>query len=83
MGLANRVVPGVRLEAETLELAETIAAKLGAAVRIGKGAFYAQAELPVEDAYALARDAMVANLAEADTAEGIQAFLEKRPPRWT
>ncbi len=83
IGLVNRIVPGARLEAETRALAATIAGKLPAAVRIGKGAFYAQAERPVEEAYALARDAMVANLAEAGTAEGIQAFLEKRPPRWT
>ncbi|WP_298433296.1 enoyl-CoA hydratase [uncultured Jannaschia sp.] len=82
-GLVNRAVPADRLEVETQALAETVASKLGRAVRIGKGAFYAQLERPVDAAYALTRDAMVANLAEPDTAEGIQAFLEKRAPRWT
>ncbi|MEM8849943.1 MAG: enoyl-CoA hydratase [Pseudomonadota bacterium] len=82
-GLVNRVVPAEDLEVETRALADTIAGKLSSAVRIGKGAFHAQADLPVDAAYQLTRDAMVANLAEPDTEEGIQAFLEKRAPRWT
>jgi enoyl-CoA hydratase/carnithine racemase len=82
-GLVNRVVPDDALASETRALADRIAGKLGAAVRIGKGAFHAQAERPVDEAYALTRDAMVANLSEPGTAEGIAAFLEKRPPRWT
>ena len=81
-GLVNRVVPDDALQAETRALAATVAAKLPGAVRIGKAAFHAQAERPVDEAYALARDAMVANLADPDTEEGIRAFLEKRPPGW-
>ena len=83
LGLVNRAVPADRLEAETQELARTVAGKLGAAVRIGKGVFHAQAERTTEEAYALTRDAMLANLALEETGEGIVAFLEKRPPRWT
>ncbi|MEM9795720.1 MAG: enoyl-CoA hydratase [Pseudomonadota bacterium] len=82
-GLINRAVPPDRLAAETRALAETVAAKLSGAVRIGKGAFYAQLERPLDAAYELTRDAMVANLLEADTEEGMAAFLEKRPPNWT
>ncbi|MHA6347423.1 enoyl-CoA hydratase [Roseivivax sp. CAU 1761] len=82
LGLVNRVVPEDRLEAETRALAETVAGKLGSAVRVGKRAFYEQAEMPVDAAYAHARDVMVANMMEADTAEGIAAFLEKRAPDW-
>jgi enoyl-CoA hydratase/carnithine racemase len=83
LGLVNRVVPADRLEEEVAGLAAQVAGKLGAAVRIGKGAFHAQLERPEAEAYALTRDAMVANLMEADTAEGMAAFLDKRPPGWT
>ncbi len=82
-GLVNRAVPADALDAEVEALAERLAEKLPTAVRIGKGIFHAQAELPVAEAYGMARDAMVANLSEPDTAEGIQAFLEKRAPGWT
>ena len=82
LGLINRAVPAEDLEAEATALAQTIAAKLATAVRIGKRAFHEQADLPVEAAYAHARDVMVANMMERDTDEGITAFLEKRPPDW-
>ena len=63
-------------------LAETIAAKLGSAVKIGKQAFYRQIELPLEAAYDYTRDVMVENMLHRDTEEGINAFIEKRPPEW-
>ncbi|MGE4328424.1 MAG: enoyl-CoA hydratase [Pseudodonghicola sp.] len=81
-GLVNRVVAPEALEAETADLAQTIAAKLSAAVRIGKRAFYDQIEMPVEQAYAYAGDVMVENMLYRDTEEGIAAFLDKRPPSW-
>lgn len=83
IGLVNRIAPPERLGQETRALAETVAAKLGAAVRLGKRAFYDQAELGLEAAYALAGAAMVANMLDADTAEGICAFLDKRAAAWT
>lgn len=82
LGLVNRVVPADRLAEETAALADQIAGKLGTAVRIGKEAFYAQAELPVQEAYALTGQVMVANMLREDTAEGIDAFLTKRSPDW-
>lgn len=82
LGLVNRVVPPEDLERETRQLADTLAAKLGAAVRIGKRAFYQQVELPVEQAYAYAGEVMVENMLYRDTEEGINAFLEKREPDW-
>lgn len=82
MGLINQAVPADRLDAAVEELALTVAGKLGAAVRIGKRAFYDQIALPVEDAYRLTGAAMVENMLHADTNEGICAFLEKRPPGW-
>ena len=82
LGLVNRVVPHDDLQATTRELAETVAGKLGAAVRIGKEAFYTQATLDLDAAYAYAGDVMVDNMLYRDTEEGIAAFLDKRPPDW-
>lgn len=82
VGLVNRVVPLERLESETLALATLVAGKLGAAVKIGKRAFYDQASLPLADAYVLAGAAMLENMLWRDTDEGITAFLEKRQPNW-
>ncbi|KIN72294.1 enoyl-CoA hydratase [Sulfitobacter guttiformis] len=82
LGLINRVVPPDTLEAQTAALADQIAAKLGAAVRIGKRAFYEQLGMNTAAAYAHTGAVMVENLANADTSEGMQAFIEKRAPDW-
>lgn len=82
LGLINRVVPHDQLAAATQDLAETVANKLGAAVKIGKEAFYNQIQMPLDQAYAYTGDVMVENMLYRDTAEGIAAFLEKRPPNW-
>ncbi|SIS71636.1 Enoyl-CoA hydratase/carnithine racemase [Roseivivax lentus] len=83
LGLVNRVVPEDALDSATTELAETVAAKLATAVRIGKEAFYAQARMPLDEAYRYTGDVMVTNMLDRDTEEGIQAFLEKRAPAWS
>ncbi|MGR3566275.1 MAG: enoyl-CoA hydratase [Pseudooceanicola nanhaiensis] len=82
LGLINRAVPEEMLEAETMALAETVAGKLGSAVRIGKEAFYAQLEMGLDEAYGYTGEVMVRNMLDRDTEEGISAFLEKRPPEW-
>ena len=82
IGLVNRVVPPERLDEEVIGLARQIAAKLTLAVAIGKEAFYRQAELGLEAAYAYTGGVMTRNMLARDTEEGIDAFLEKRPPRW-
>ena len=82
LGLINKVVPHDQLEAATSELAEMVAGKLSAAVKIGKQAYYRQLEMPMSEAYAYAGDVMVENMLYRDTEEGIAAFLEKRPPDW-
>jgi len=82
LGLVNRVVPEADLGAETQRLAETVAAKLGSAVKIGKTAFYEQLEMSLDAAYAHTGRVIAENMMHADTAEGVQAFLEKRPPDW-
>lgn len=82
VGLVNRVVAHDALATETLALAEAVAAKLSAAVKIGKRAFYDQIDMSVADAYDHAAAVMVENMLCRDTEEGIAAFLEKRKPDW-
>ncbi|WP_204114203.1 enoyl-CoA hydratase [Shimia biformata] len=82
LGLVNKVVAPDALAVATGELAQTVAAKLGAAVKIGKEAFYAQLEMGLDAAYAYTGEVMAQNMMFRDTAEGISAFLEKRPPDW-
>jgi len=82
LGLVNRIAAPEDLEAETLALARTVAGKLGAAVRIGKRAFYEQIGMDLAQAYAFTGEAMVQNMLLPDTDEGISAFVAKRPPGW-
>lgn len=82
LGLINRAVAVAELKAETHALAQTIASKLGSAVRTGKSAFYKQAQMTTRDAYAYTGQIMVDNMANKDTVEGIAAFLDKRTPDW-
>jgi enoyl-CoA hydratase/carnithine racemase len=82
IGLVNRVVPLAALETEALALARQIAAKSPITLKIGKEAFYRQAEMDLAAAYAYASEVMTRNMLAADAAEGIDAFLEKRPPAW-
>jgi len=83
LGLINKSVPLDQLDQATQELAETVASKLGAAVKVGKQAFYEQLSMTTADAYEFTGDVMVQNMLFRDTEEGIAAFLEKRPPEWT
>jgi enoyl-CoA hydratase/carnithine racemase len=82
LGLVNRVVPASKLEAEVTALAQQIVAKSALTLKIGKEAFYRQAELSLADAYAYASEVMTRNMLARDAEEGIDAFLEKRPPHW-
>ena len=82
IGLVNHVVAAGHERAEALKLAEKIAAKSALTVKIGKEAFYHQAEMPLADAYKYAADVMVENMLARDAEEGISAFIEKRDPKW-
>jgi enoyl-CoA hydratase/carnithine racemase len=82
IGLVNRVVaPGTERE-EALALGRKIAAKSAHVVKIGKEAFYRQVELGLKDAYRYAAEVMVENMLARDAEEGINAFVEKREPKW-
>lgn len=84
LGLVNRVVPLVDVETEALKLARLIADKSPTAIKIGKRAFYRQAEMPLEEAYAYAGRVMAENMMARDTEAGIGAFTRKEPmPDWS
>lgn len=81
-GLVNRVVPAASLLDEAMALADKIAAKSRLVISLGKEAFYRQGEMDRSDAYRYAADVMTHNLLKEDAAEGIEAFIEKREPKW-
>lgn len=82
LGLVNHVTEPARLGADTMALARRVAAKLPAAVRMGKRAFYTQIGQPLPAAYDATSATICDNLMLPDTAEGMAAFLEKRAPGW-
>jgi enoyl-CoA hydratase/carnithine racemase len=83
LGLINRVVPEAALDEEVTSLAHQIAGKSPLTLAIGKEAFYRQAEMDLDAAYAYAAEIMTRNMLARDAEEGIDAFLAKRPPVWT
>ncbi|BAE49656.1 enoyl-CoA hydratase [Paramagnetospirillum magneticum] len=81
-GLVNHVVAAEALDSEVASMARLIASKSAHTLKVGKEAFYRQLEMGLDDAYALASKVMTENMLAMDAAEGIDAFLEKRPPVW-
>ncbi len=82
IGLINRVVPaGEELNA-AIALAKQIASKSSYTLKIGKQAFYQQAEMTLAAAYAHASEVMTENMMARDAEEGICAFIDKRKPTW-
>jgi enoyl-CoA hydratase/carnithine racemase len=82
IGLVNQVVPAGQERAVAIKIAEKIAAKSTHTVKIGKEAFYRQAEMSLTDAYDYASQVMVENMLARDAEEGISAFIEKRDAEW-
>lgn len=82
-GLINAAVPADELDDTVTRLAKTITSKSGRILAIGKKAFYAQIEQPMEESYRYASAVMAKNMLEDDCTEGISAFIEKRSPSWT
>lgn len=82
LGLVNRVVaPGTERDA-AIALAQKVALKSAYTIKLGKEAFYRQAEMNLADAYRYAAEVMTENMMARDAEEGIGAFIEKREPKW-
>jgi enoyl-CoA hydratase/carnithine racemase len=81
-GLVNRVAQPEELDAAVQALVESILKKPREALAIGKQLFYRQLESGIEAAYLDAAQTMACNMMEATALEGVQAFIDKRPPNW-
>tara|TARA_B100001750_G_C15467048_1_gene577653 strand:- start:217 stop:1020 length:804 start_codon:yes stop_codon:yes gene_type:complete len=81
-GLVNEVVPLAKLDSATQALAAKIAAKSAHAIRLGKEMFYKQLPMDLSAAYAYASQRMACNMESYDAREGIDAFIQKREPKW-
>ena len=82
IGLVNRVVRAGTEREAAIELARKVALKSAYTVKLGKSAFYRQAEMSLAEAYRYAAEVMTENMMARDAEEGICAFIEKREPKW-
>ena len=82
VGLVNELVSAEDLDARVSELAQQIASKSTYTLATGKRAFYQQLRMGLADAYEYSGEVGVRNSIHPDAVEGIQAFVEKRPPIW-
>jgi enoyl-CoA hydratase/carnithine racemase len=82
IGLVNRVVAAGTERDAAIALAQKVALKSAYTVKLGKEAFYRQAEMNLADAYRYAAEVMTENMMARDAEEGIGAFIEKRDPKW-
>jgi enoyl-CoA hydratase/carnithine racemase len=81
-GLVNRVAPPEELDAAVETLVASIVAKPRKALALGKALFYRQIETGIEAALADASQTMACNMMDESALEGVQAFIDKRPPDW-
>jgi len=80
--LINNFFETKKLEENVLKIANKIASKSSATIKIGKNAFYKQKDMSLKEAYDYTSKIMTENMLHEDSKEGITAFLEKRSPNW-
>lgn len=83
LGLVNRLVPDAELETATRALAERLASRSPLALGAAKRAVNVGAELDQRSGIAYVLQEFALLFAGPDQEEGMSAFLEKRPPRFT
>jgi len=81
-GLISRVAVPEALETTVDALAKGIAARSPLTLKIGKEAFYKQAEMTLDEAYEFTAQVMTDNMLARDAEEGVDAFINKREPIW-
>jgi enoyl-CoA hydratase/carnithine racemase len=82
-GLVNAVVTPARLHATVDAVARRLAARGPLALRLAKEAVVRALDLPLADGIRLEEDLYVLSQTTEDRREGVRAFLDKRPPRFT
>ena len=82
IGLINNIFSSEELMTKVFEQAKKISTKSMRTLKIGKKAFYKQREMSLEDAYNYTSSVMIENMLDKDSEEGINAFIEKRTPKW-
>jgi enoyl-CoA hydratase/carnithine racemase len=82
IGLVNHVVAAGTERDAAIALAKKVALKSAYTVKLGKAAFYRQAEMSLAEAYRYTAEVMTENMMARDAEEGIGAFIEKREPKW-
>ena len=80
--LINNYFDEKSLSKEVNLIAKKITSKSSLTLKIGKKAFYAQSQMNIEDAYKYSSEIMIKNMMEYDAEEGINAFIDKRKPKW-
>ncbi|WP_460873975.1 enoyl-CoA hydratase [Paralcaligenes ginsengisoli] len=81
-GLINKAVAPEQLDVTVAALVQTICSKSPVAVRTGKAMYRRQHGMSLGDAYEYAGKIMAQNMMADDAGEGIDAFMQKRPPVW-
>ncbi len=82
LGFVQRVAPVAELDSTVGELTRTLAAKSPAVMKLGRDSFYAVLDQPADAALRLLHPLLTVTTGTEDAAEGIAAFVEKRPPEW-
>lgn len=81
-GLVNQVVPAAELDTATTALATKLAGKSLAILALGRRSFFTAEDLPLSQSVEFLAAQLSLNVLAEDAAEGVSAFLQKRPPKW-
>jgi enoyl-CoA hydratase/carnithine racemase len=81
-GMVNMVVPRTELDQSVSDLLKALHSKSSVALRLGKESFHASQDMPFDEALAYLNAMLTVDLESEDVAEGVAAFLQKRPPEW-